>query len=151
MPRLRALAVTGSLLTAVLASEAFGDETAALVDISGTWSISVRDRADCTFAGQATLLPTDNPAAYTAHLTMRHDCPEFGGAAIAVQKSDVSVLGKQVSVRSTIVEFPSGFSASYAPDDFALTIQSPNRMFGIQTDRYGRLPAEWVRQESGIS
>lgn len=151
MYQVKVFVVISGFLACTLLCDAHSDTTEPEIDISGTWSISVRDRADCTFAGQAIVSPTDEPATYTAQLTMRHDCPEFGGAAIAVQESEVNVLGKQVSVRSTIVEFPSGFSASYAPDDFALTIQSATRMFGIQTDRYGRLPAEWVRQESGIS
>ena len=120
-------------------------------NLAGVWTISVNDGPECEFGGQAVLKPTED--GYTADLTMHHDCPFFPeGGYTAVQTSEVSLLGNQVSVRSKIVEFANGnWSNQYAPDHFALTIQSDGRLFGIQTDRYGTKPAEWQRREAGIS
>ena len=119
-------------------------------DLSGTWKITVQDPG-CSFGGQAAVRPSET--GYTANLVMRHDCPFFPeGPITAVQESTISISGAQVSVRSTIIEFPStDWSNSYAPDHFALTATSDIRLFGIQSDIYGTRPAEWVREESGIS
>lgn len=144
--RLLAALAAGAILAAPHA-------TAETVSLAGTWTINVQEQAPCEFAGQIHLRPVDQ-ATYEGTLTMRHACPFFeDGEIIANQESRVSVKGNQVSVISKVVEFPmqEDWSDSYAPDNFALTVQSPNRLFGIQTDRYGTLPAEWVRTATGIS
>ncbi len=144
---------TALILGLLCTAGALAEKTNAPVEhnLAGVWTVHVHDRPECEFGGQAILERSADGTSYSGELTMRHDCPEFGGATIAVQKSEISVLGNQVSVRSRIIDFPTGNSVSYAPDNFALTIKTDQRLFGIQTDRYGTMPAEWKRQEAGIS
>mgnify|MGYP001794664038 CR=1 FL=1 len=147
---MRYLASAFLTATTLLSPVAIAEKAAILPDLSGTWSITTLDDP-CEFGGQATLTKSDT--GYVGQLIMRHDCPNWeSGPITALQSSTISISGNQVSVRSKIIDFPlTSWSSTYAPDHFALTIQSADRMHGIQTDRYGMKSATWVRSESGIS
>ena len=51
-----------------------------------------------------------------------------------------------------IVEFVNGFGSEfYYPDNFTLTIESSSRLYGALVSAGGTRPAEWIRDERGIS
>lgn len=148
--QMKRLAIAFAFGTALLGPLAHAND-ADDFNLAGSWTINVDDNEACEFNGRITIKPMPD-GNYEGELTMRHACPSFIEEYIVRQKATISVMRNQVSVRSEIIEFLSGTPAEgYAPDNFALTIQSANRLFGVQTDRWGTEPAEWVRQASGIS
>ena len=115
----------------------------------GEWTITVQD-SDCQFGGYATVRQRED--GYSADVTMRHVCPMyFADGFTARQSSKITIMNNQVSVRSKVIEVTPASGGAYAPDHFALTMQSDSRLFGTHFDQYGSNPAEWVRSEAGTS
>lgn len=126
-------------------------EATAQTNIAGRWSFTADIELDCTFGGTAVLENTGD-GRYTGELTARQSCPMLEDDYLVRQDCTASVLGNQVSVRCTIVEFINGFSSPfYYPDNFTLTIGSPDRMHGALVSSGTANPAEWRRAEGGIS
>lgn len=142
----------GALAIAILSSAASA-AFAAPVDLSGRWSFTSNVGAGegCRFGGTATVTPTENTDQFEATLVAEHNCPDYYHF-IVEQSADLRVTGKQVSVLSTIKDIVKQDTKpgweDYAPDNFALTLQSDGHLFGSLN---GRGVARWVRQEEGIS
>ena len=122
------------------------------VDLSGNWSVATSLRP-CTLTGKATLAPTADTSKsdYACELTMRQSCPS-GYEVVVRQSCRVRNVRGQVTIQSSIEEFVQGpFSPSYAPDNFRLTVQSDQELYGAQIDRYGTLSATWTRATGSIS
>mgnify|MGYP001795174341 FL=1 len=145
---IRKLSLVVAVMCSIIAPRSAEPET----NLDGIWTITVQD-GECEFGGQAAVRGSDIDVRFVADLTLRHACPTFpDDGFVVIQTSEISVMNGQVSVRSKIVDFATTESwGVYAPDHFALTIKSAERLFGIQTDRYGTKPAEWVRSKAGVS
>ncbi|MEM7329806.1 MAG: hypothetical protein AAF437_13770 [Pseudomonadota bacterium] len=120
-------------------------------NIAGHWTFEANVEADCTFGGTAHLEKTaDNR--YTGELTARQSCPLLPEDYLVRQDCEASKFGNQLSVRCRIVEFINGFESEfYYPDNFTLTIESSARMHGALVSAGRARPAEWIRDEGGIS
>ena len=135
-----------ALCTSLLAWPAVAE-----ANIAGQWTFRANIEADCDFGGTADLERVSD-GKYKGELTARQSCPMLPEDYLVRQDCDASKLGNQLSVRCRIVEFVNGFgSESYYPDNFTLTIESSDRMHGALVSAGGVRPAEWVRDEGGIS
>ena len=137
-------------LSAGLVPHAVSEE----IDLSGTWAIATGEQQPCELTGKATLAPATRETQdsdYKCELTMRHYCP---GAfeAVVRQSCRVRNIRGQITIQSTIVEFVNGLeSGTYSPDNFRLSAQSANELYGAQIDAYGSLAATWTRATGSIS
>lgn len=121
------------------------------VNISGHWTFSARIQETCTFGGTAQL-SQNSAESYVVELTARQSCDYLDEDFLVRQDCQATRLGQQLSIRCTIREFLNGYaSPSYFPDNFTLTIASPNRMHGALVSAGGFQPAEWTRSNGGIS
>ena len=124
---------------------------AANENIAGHWSFEAIVEGDCTFGGTAHLERTGENE-FKGELTARQSCPELPEDYLVRQTCQASQLGNQLSVRCRIVEFINGFESEfYYPDNFTLTIESSKRLHGALVSAGRARPAEWVRDERGIS
>ncbi len=120
-------------------------------NIAGQWTFTANISPNCSFGGTASL-QHQGDGKYTGELTARQSCTTLEEDYLVRQDCKARVFGRQVSVRCRIVEFINGFdSASYYPDNFTLTIASPDRMHGALRSAGNASPAEWKRAEGGIS
>ena len=124
------------------------------VDLSGTWAIATSEELPCELTGKATLAPATSETIgsdYACELTMRHYCPgQF--EAVVRQSCRVRNIRGQITIQSTIVEHLVGLDrGTYAPDNFRLSAQSANELYGAQIDAYGSLAATWTRATGSIS
>ncbi|MEL7055202.1 MAG: hypothetical protein AAGL09_02615 [Pseudomonadota bacterium] len=125
--------------------------SAADVNIAGHWTFEASVEADCTFGGTAHLERTSDNR-FKGELTARQSCPLLPEDYLVRQDCEASQLGNQLSVRCRIVEFINGFESEfYYPDNFTLTIESSARMHGALVSAGPPRPAEWIRDEGGIS
>lgn len=121
------------------------------VNIAGHWTFEANVEADCTFGGTAHLERTSDNR-FTGELTARQSCPLLPEDYLVRQDCEASQIGNQLSVRCRIVEFINGFQSEfYYPDNFTLTIESSTRMHGALVSAGPARPAEWIRDEGGIS
>lgn len=140
--RLLALSVFASLLTLSATADA---------NIAGHWTFEAVIESDCAFAGTAHLERTGE-STFKGEVTARQSCPELPADYLVRQACEASQSGNQLSVRCRIVEFINGFESDfYYPDNFTLTIESAARMHGALVSAGRTRPAEWVRDEGGIS
>ncbi|MCR9268398.1 MAG: hypothetical protein ACX94B_04280 [Henriciella sp.] len=136
------LAIAASLLT----WPAMAD-----TNIAGHWTFEALVEGGCTFGGTAHLERTGENA-FKGELTARQSCPTLPEDYLVRQDCSASQLGNQLSVRCRIVEFVNGFESEfYYPDNFTLTIESSARLHGALVSAGRTRPAEWVRDERGIS
>lgn len=144
---IRTLIIIGSILS--LSAAAHADEN----DLTGTWNISTNVQPPCEFSGQATLVKTDTDPEtdYRCELTMRHDCQNRYNHVVR-QSCKVRNIRGQVTVTSEILERLSGADqGSYAPDNFRLSVQSENELYGVHHDRFRSPIATWTRATGSIS
>jgi hypothetical protein len=141
---MRALATAACF--ALLSAPAMAD-----INVAGHWNFQANVEADCSFGGTAFLEKTGETT-FKGELTARQSCPELPEDYLVRQTCDASQLGNQLSVRCRIVEFVNGFESEfYFSDNFTLTIESSARMHGALVSAGRARPAEWVRDEGGIS
>ncbi len=137
------------IIASSLASIAAADP----IDLSGSWSIATSEQQPCELTGKATLAPAKSSTLdsdYECELTMRHACPSF--EAVVRQSCRVRNTRGQITVQSTIVEHIVGMDrGTYSPDNFNLSVQSANELYGAQIDAYGTLSATWTRATGSIS
>ena len=120
-------------------------------NIAGQWTFEAVIESDCEFAGTAHLERTGETT-FKGEVTARQSCPELPEDYLVRQSCEASQFGNQLSVRCRIVEFINGFESEfYYPDNFTLTIESAARMHGALVSAGRTCPAEWVRDEGGIS
>lgn len=141
---MRAIAL--ALLASLVAWPAMAD-----ANVAGHWTFEANVEADCTFGGTAHLERVGDNR-FKGEITARQSCPLLPEDYLVRQDCDASQYGNQLSVRCRIVEFINGFESEfYYPDNFTLTIQSSARMHGALVSAGRARPAEWIRDEGGIS
>ena len=122
-------------------------------DVLGTWSFQTRPYRDgeCLMTGTMYLSPHPEKGKYTCELTAVEVCSLWGRSGVR-QSCQASRFGNQVSIRSQIEEMLESKVEGliYMPDNFTLTIESADRMFGALVSAV-TAPAEFRRANDGIS
>ena len=122
-------------------------------DVLGSWSFQTRPyrEGQCVMTGTMNLSPHPEEGRYDCEITAVEMCSMWGRSVVR-QSCDARRFGNQVSVRSTIEEMIESKSPDllYVPDNFTLTIQSHERMFGALVSAV-TAPVEFRRANDGIS
>lgn len=143
--------IAASLAFFAPASMASDDKDSA--DILGNWTFQTKPYREgrCLMSGTARLMPNPEPGVYDCELTAVEVCSMWGRSVVQ-QSCKARRFGNQVSIRSEINQFLEMKMEGllYVPDNFALTIQSPKRMYGSLVSA-ATAPAEFIRSEEGIS
>ncbi len=122
-------------------------------DVLGAWSFQTRPyrQGQCVMTGTMNLTPHPDEGRYSCEITAVEMCTMWGRSVVR-QSCDARRFGDQVSVRSTVEEMLESKAEGlvYMPDNFTLTIQSPERMFGALVSAV-TAPVEFRRANDGIS
>ncbi|MEM9739234.1 MAG: hypothetical protein AAF829_05140 [Pseudomonadota bacterium] len=128
-------------------------------DILGIWSFQTQPYRDgqCIMSGTMHLShdSENQEDLYACELTALEMC-SLWGQSIVRQSCQARRFGDQVSIRSEIAEVLErkgeleNFSFNYVPDNFAVTVKSPIRMYGALVSAV-TAPVEFRRQVDGIS
>jgi hypothetical protein len=122
-------------------------------DVLGNWSFQTRPyrEGQCVMTGTMHLSPHPDDGLYACEITAVEMCSQWGRSVVR-QSCEARRFGDQVSVRSTIEEMIETKmpDALYVPDNFTLTIQSRERMFGALVSAV-TAPVEFRRANDGIS
>lgn len=128
-------------------------------DVLGSWAFQTtpyrNGGAQCEMSGTMYLSEAPGEGLYQCELTAIEDCTLWGRTVVR-QSCQARRFGNQVSVRSSVEEMldveidPDEFALTYLPDNFALTVQSPSRMYGSLVSAV-TAPVEFRRNEEGIS
>lgn len=122
-------------------------------DVLGNWSFQTSPyrSGQCVMTGTMHLSPHPEEGRYDCELTAVEMCSMWGRSVVR-QSCVATRFGNQVSIRSTIEEMlESKFEGLiYVPDNFTLTVQSPQRMFGALVSAV-TAPVEFRRAADGIS
>ncbi len=149
LSRLAALAVSAVMLTGAAAAGADPDPT----DVLGTWSFQTKPyrNGQCLMTGTMYLSPHPEEGQYNCELTAVEVCSAWGRSVVR-QSCQARRFGNQVSIRSQIEEMLESKVEGliYVPDNFTLTVQSADRMFGALVSAV-TAPAEFRRANEGIS
>lgn len=122
-------------------------------DVLGTWTFQTKPYRDGQCIMSGTMHLRDHPAEglYDCELTAVEVCTMWG-RSIVEQNCEARRFGNQVSVRSRISQVLEKKTQSllYVPDNFSLTVQDENRMWGALISA-ATAPVEFRRSEEGIS
>lgn len=122
-------------------------------DVLGSWSFQTSPyrSGQCVMSGTMRLSPHPDEGRYTCELTAVEMCSMWGRSVVR-QSCEARRSGDQVSVRSTIEEMLESKAEGliYVPDNFSLTVQSHERMFGALVSAV-TAPVEFRRAADGIS
>ena len=148
---LAAMAIAGLLACAPAHadSKVEGDPS----DVLGTWSFQTKPyrNGECMMSGTMYLSPHPDEGQYSCELTAVEVCSMWGRSVVR-QSCKARRFGDQISIRSQIEEMLEAKVEGliYVPDNFTLTIQSADRMFGALVSAV-TAPAEFRRANDGIS
>lgn len=151
---LAALALAG-LLAGPLTGPAFANSGKEKdpSDVLGNWSFQTSPyrSGQCVMSGTMRLSPHPDEGLYECELTAVEMCSMWGRSVVR-QSCQARRFGDQVSIRSTIEEMLESKAEGllYVPDNFTLTIQSHERMFGALVSAV-TAPVEFRRANDGIS
>lgn len=150
LARIAALAVAGALFASGPVHAGSGDDPG---DVLGTWSFRTKPyrQGECLMTGTMYLSPHPEKDQYTCELTAVEVCTMWGRSVVR-QSCKARRFGNQLSVRSEIEEMLESKVEGlvYVPDNFTLTIESQDRMFGALVSAV-TAPAEFRRATDGIS
>lgn len=122
-------------------------------DVLGNWSFQTSPyrSGQCMMSGTMRLTPHPDEGLYECELTAVEMCSMWGRSVVR-QSCEARRFGNQVSIRSTIEEMLESKTEGllYVPDNFTLTIQSHERMFGALVSAV-TAPVEFRRANDGIS
>ncbi len=122
-------------------------------DVLGSWSFQTSPyrSGQCVMSGTMRLSPHPDEGRYGCELTAVEMCSMWGRSVVR-QSCEARRFGDQVSIRSTIEEMLESKLEGlvYVPDNFTLTIQSQERMFGALVSAV-TAPVEFRRANDGIS
>ncbi len=122
-------------------------------DVLGNWSFQTKPyrEGQCVMTGTMNLSPHPDEGLYGCELTAVEMCSMWGRSVVR-QSCEARRFGDQVSIRSTIEEMLETKAPEmlYVPDNFTLTIQSHERMFGALVSAV-TAPVEFRRANDGIS
>lgn len=126
-------------------------------DVLGAWTFQTKPYRDgaCGMTGTMRLSHDPEDGVYQCELTAVEVC-SLWGRSVVVQSCEARRFGNQVSIRSRIEDMletkfdtdEPGFS--YVPDNFALTIQSAERMYGSLVSAV-TAPVEFLRMPEAVS
>ncbi len=123
------------------------------VDILGNWTFQTKPyrEGQCVMTGTMRLTPSPQSGLYECELTAVEVCSMWG-RSVVLQQCKARRTDSQLSIRSEIDQFLESKLEGliYVPDNFALTIQSGNGMYGSLVSA-ATAPAIFVRAEEGIS
>ncbi|KCZ54949.1 hypothetical protein HY29_01715 [Hyphomonas beringensis] len=149
--RLAALAMAVLMVSTPAYAGTNGDEDPA--DVLGTWSFQTKPyrNGQCMMSGTMYLSPHPNEGEYECELTAVEVCSMWGRSVVR-QSCKARRFGNQISIRSQVEEMLEAKIEGliYVPDNFTLTIQSADRMFGALVSAV-TAPAEFRRANEGIS
>ena len=148
------IAITATLITALPVA---AEEKADPIDMLGKWTFATRPYTNgggsCMMTGTMTVVPNPEPGLYDCEVTAQEEC-EAWGKSVVVQSCKVRRTRNQVAIRSIIeqtLEYKMKVEGlTYVPDNFALTVQSPNLMYGSLISAVSA-PVEFRRSLDGIS
>ena len=150
--RARFIAVCAALL-GMTSSPARADTARDPTDVLGAWTFQTKPyrQGTCSMSGTMRLSADQEAGQYQCEITAVEVCSDIG-RSVVVQSCTARRFGNQVSVRSVIEQMlESDFEGlNYVPDNFALTIESPVRMYGALVSAV-TAPVEFIRAEDGIS
>ena len=122
-------------------------------DILGNWTFQTKPyrEGQCLMSGTARLTPNPEEGVYDCELTAVEVC-SLWGRSVVLQTCTARRFGNQVSIRSVIDQVLESKieGLTYVPDNFALTIQSSQRMYGSLVSA-ATAPVVFIRSEEGIS
>ncbi|MFN4226095.1 MAG: hypothetical protein ACK4HR_07230 [Hyphomonas sp.] len=122
-------------------------------DVLGNWSFQTKPyrQGQCVMTGTMSLTPHPEAGLYNCELTAVEMCSMWGRSVVR-QSCEARRSGDQVSIRSTIEEMLESKAEGlvYVPDNFSLTVQSHERMFGALVSAV-TAPVEFRRAADGIS
>ncbi|MFT5776887.1 hypothetical protein [Hyphomonas sp.] len=151
--RIRLVAMAALVLLTSLPASAGSNKDADTSDVLGTWTFQTRPyrNGECLMTGTMHLSPHPEPGQYACELTAVEVCSLWGRSVVR-QSCQARRFGDQVSIRSQIEEMLESKVEGlvYMPDNFTLTIESANRMFGALVSAV-TAPAEFRRANDGIS
>lgn len=149
---LKASALAALMFAAPIAG-AQENASADSADILGNWTFQTKSyrSGQCLMTGTMRLSSHPEDGVYKCELTAVEVC-SLWGRSVVLQSCAARRFGNQVSIRSNIEEMlEQKFEGLvYVPDNFTLTIQSPERMFGALVSAV-TAPVEFRRSEEGIS
>ena len=127
------------------------------IDMLGKWTFQTRPYLNgggsCNMSGSMTVTPNPEAGLYDCEVTAVEEC-EAWGRSVVVQSCQVRRTRNQVAIRSVIeqtIEYKMKVEGlTYVPDNFALTVQSPNLMYGSLISAINA-PVEFRRSLDGIS
>ncbi len=147
------LAAMAALVLLACAPASAGNQDADASDVLGTWNFQTRPyrNGECLMTGTMNLSPHPEPGQYVCELTAVEVCSLWGRSVVR-QSCQARRFGDQVSIRSQIEEMLESKVEGlvYMPDNFTLTIESADRMFGALVSAV-TAPAEFRRANDGIS
>lgn len=146
-----------AVIAGMLALTPFGAEanetTVDQADVLGTWSFQTQPyrQGTCLMTGTMHLSPAPEEGTYGCELTAIEVCSAWGRSVVR-QSCQARRFGNQVSIRSQVEEMleTKVEGLIYWPDNFTLTVQSADRMFGALVSAV-TAPAEFRRANDGIS
>lgn len=122
-------------------------------DVLGTWSFQTKPyrNGQCLMTGTMYLSHDPEEGKYSCELTAVEVCSMWGRSVVR-QTCQARRFGDQLSIRSQIAEMLEAKVEGliYVPDNFTLTIQSADRMYGALVSAV-TAPAEFRRANDGIS
>ncbi len=122
-------------------------------DVLGSWTFQTKPYRDGQCLMSGTMRLTDDPeeGVYNCELTAVEVCSMWGRSVVQ-QSCRARRFGNQVSVRSQINQMleQKDHGLIYVPDNFSLTVQNTQRMFGALISA-ATAPVEFRRSEDGIS
>ena len=150
LARMAALALAGALLATGPVHAGTEDDPG---DVLGTWSFRTKPYrgGECLMTGTMYLTPHPDEGQYTCELTAVEMCSMWGRSVVR-QSCKARRFGNQLSIRSEIEEMLESKVEGliYVPDNFTLTVESADRMFGALVSAV-TAPAEFRRATNGIS
>ncbi|MEO0467303.1 MAG: hypothetical protein AAF216_12240 [Pseudomonadota bacterium] len=126
-------------------------------DVLGVWAFQTKPYRDgtCVMTGRMHLSSNSEDGIYDCELTALEKCSVWGQSLVR-QSCTARRFGNQVSVRSNVEEVLErkseieGMIFNYVPDNFALTVQSSQRMYGALVSAV-TAPVEFRRSDEGVS
>ena len=149
----RPIALLMAAVLAILPASAGNDGKADASDVLGTWSFQTKPyrNGQCVMTGTMNLTPHPEAGEYACELTAVEMCSMWGRSVVR-QSCSAKRFGDQMSIRSRIEEMLESKVEGliYVPDNFTLTVQSEDRMFGALVSAV-TAPVEFRRANDGIS
>ena len=122
-------------------------------DVLGSWTFQTKPYREgaCLMTGTMNLSSHPEQGVYNCELTAVEVCSMWG-RSVVLQSCQARRFGNQVSIRSEIEQmlekkFEGLF---YVPDNFSLTVQSSDLMYGALVSA-ATAPVQFRRAEEGIS